>query len=67
MCLGNEESIDLRTLLRSGRSDDEIKTTIIDSLVIKPERHVFDRPDEPQIVRFMNATGGGAPQPERVP
>lgn len=58
MCLGNEESIDLRDLLRSGRSDDEIKSTIIDSLVIKPERHVFDRPDEPQIVRFMNATGG---------
>ena len=58
MCLGNEDSIDLRDLLRSGRSDDEIKSTIIDSLAIKPERHVFDRPDEPQIVRFMNATGG---------
>lgn len=58
MCLGNEESIDLRDLLRSGRSDDEIKSTIIDSLAIKPERHVFDRPDEPQILRFMNATGG---------
>ena len=58
MCLGNEESIDLRGLLRSNCSDDEIKTAIIDSLSIKPERHVFDRPDEPQIVRFMNATGG---------
>ena len=58
MCLGNEESIDLRGLLRSNCSDDEIKTAIIGSLSIKPERHVFDRPDEPQIVRFMNATGG---------
>ena len=58
MCLGNEKSIDLRALLRSDRSDDEIKTAIIGSLSIKPERHVFDRPDEPQIVRFMNATGG---------
>jgi len=58
MCLGNEESIDLRDLLRSGYSDEEIKSTIINSLAIKPERHVFDRPDEPQIVRFMNATGG---------
>ena len=58
MCLGNEDSIDLRALLRSDCSDDEIKTAIIDSLSIKPERHVFDRPDEPQIVRFMNATGG---------
>jgi cyclic pyranopterin phosphate synthase len=58
MCLGNEESIDLRGLLRAGSTDQEIKTTIIDSLSIKPERHVFDQPEEPQIVRFMNATGG---------
>jgi len=58
MCLGNEESIDLRELLRAGSTDQEIKTTIIDSLSIKPERHVFDQPEEPQIVRFMNATGG---------
>jgi cyclic pyranopterin phosphate synthase len=58
MCLGNEESIDLRGLLRASSTDQEIKTTIIDSLSIKPERHVFDQPEEPQIVRFMNATGG---------
>jgi cyclic pyranopterin phosphate synthase len=58
MCLGNEESIDLRALLRSGCSDERIKSTIIESLALKPERHVFDRPEEPQIVRFMNATGG---------
>jgi len=58
MCLGNEESIDLRGLIRTGSTDEEIKTTIIKSLNIKPERHVFDQPEEPQIVRFMNATGG---------
>ena len=58
MCLGNEESIDLRRLLRAGSTDEELKTTIIASLSIKPERHVFDQPEEPQIVRFMNATGG---------
>ena len=58
MCLGNEESIDLRGLLRADSTDQEIKTTIIESLSIKPERHVFDQPEEPQIVRFMNATGG---------
>ena len=39
-------------------SDEDIKTTIMDNLPIKPERHNFDRPEEPQIVRFMNATGG---------
>ena len=58
MCLGNEESIDLRRLLRTGSTDEKIKTTIIESLSIKPERHVFDQLEEPQIVRFMNATGG---------
>ena len=58
MCLGNEESIDIRRLLRGGSTDEEIKTIIIESLSIKPERHVFDQPEEPQIVRFMNATGG---------
>ena len=58
MCLGNEQSIDLRDLLRAGRSDEDIKTTIMESLPIKPERHNFDRPEKPQIVRFMNATGG---------
>ena len=58
MCLGNEESIDLRALLRAGSNDETIKSSIISSLTMKPERHVFDRPDEPQIVRFMNATGG---------
>ena len=58
MCLGNEESIDLRGLLRAGSTDEEIKTIIIESLSIKPERHVFDQPEEPQILRFMNATGG---------
>ena len=58
MCLGNEESSDLRHLLRAGCTDEAIKTTIMNSLSIKPERHIFNRPDEPQIVRFMNATGG---------
>ena len=28
MCLGNEESIDLRGLLRAGSTDEEIKSTI---------------------------------------
>jgi len=27
-------------------------------MVIKPERHYFDLAEQPQIVRFMNMTGG---------
>lgn len=59
LCLGNEHSVDLRTVLRSGTySFDTLKQTIVDSMAIKPERHHFNLSDEPQIVRFMNATGG---------
>ena len=58
LCLGNEHSIDLREMMRTGLSDAEIKDAIIASLAMKPERHVFDQPDQPQIMRFMNATGG---------
>ncbi len=58
LCLGNEDSISLRDLMRDGLSDAELTTAIQTALNAKPERHVFDRPDEPQILRFMNASGG---------
>lgn len=58
LCLGNEHSISLRDSLRAGASDYELATQIRSALSRKPERHVFDQPDEPQILRFMNASGG---------
>ena len=58
LCLGNEHSISLRDRLREGDSDDDLAAHIRGALSRKPERHVFDQPDEPQIVRFMNASGG---------
>lgn len=58
LCLGNEDSISLRDILRDGASDEELAAHIHRALTYKPERHVFDRPDEPQILRFMNASGG---------
>lgn len=59
LCLGNEHSVDLRTLLRSQDvSMDSLKREIVSAMDIKPERHHFDNADEPQIVRFMNMTGG---------
>lgn len=58
LCLGNEHSINLRDHLRQGDSDDVIAERIRRALNSKPERHVFDQPDEPQILRFMNASGG---------
>lgn len=58
LCLGNEHSMDLRAILRSGADDSELEQAIISAMDLKPERHHFNLQNEPQIVRFMNMTGG---------
>lgn len=59
LCLGNEHSLDLRALLRDPAcSEDQMRQAVIEAMQIKPERHHFDLNDEPQILRFMNMTGG---------
>ena len=59
LCLGNEHSVDLRAVIRAHPGDmAALKTTIVEAMAIKPERHHFYDPDQPQVVRFMNATGG---------
>lgn len=58
LCLGNEHSLDLRSMLRnSSVSDNDLKAAILGSIDRKPERHHFDANDT-RIVRFMNHTGG---------
>lgn len=59
LCLGNEHSVDLKAVVRDYPKDSKrLKAAIIDSMMIKPERHHFELSDEPEIVRFMNTTGG---------
>lgn len=60
LCLGNEHSVDLRSLVRRYPNEDEpVRQAIIDAMARKPERHYFpSQLAEPQILRFMNATGG---------
>jgi cyclic pyranopterin phosphate synthase len=58
LCLGNENSQDLRTIIRDGCSEDELKNTLISALHLKPEKHDFDLAEEVQILRFMSHTGG---------
>lgn len=58
LCLGNDHSISLRDYLRAGDSDEQLAERIRSALHDKPEQHVFDQPDKPQILRFMNASGG---------
>jgi cyclic pyranopterin phosphate synthase len=59
LCLGNEHSVDLRAVLRGpGYSLERLKRAMVDAVDIKPERHHFDNRGEPEILRFMNVTGG---------
>lgn len=59
LCLGNEHSVDLRGILRAPNYTlFKLKSTIIEAITIKPERHHFNLGATPDIVRFMNVTGG---------
>ena len=59
LCLGNEHSLDLRAVVRRHPGNRErLQQAIVAAMTIKPERHYFDLDSEPQILRFMNATGG---------
>lgn len=58
LCLGNEHSLDLRTIIRENSNDLELlKTKIVESMERKPERHYFD-PNDITIARHMSVTGG---------
>lgn len=59
LCLGNEHSVDLREVMRRHPGDlARLQQAITDAMAIKPEKHEFNLEDEPQILRFMNMTGG---------
>lgn len=58
LCLGHEDSIDLRSMLRSGKSDSEIVEAIHQGLQLKPEKHEFSVSEKPIVFRHMNHTGG---------
>jgi len=57
LCLGQNDKVELRPLLRGGASDRELESAIRDAIAQKPERHEFGEKPE-QIVRFMSVTGG---------
>ncbi len=57
LCLGQEDKLELRPLLRQGISDAELEQALIAAIAIKPERHQFTEKPE-QVVRLMSLTGG---------
>ncbi|MBU1664303.1 MAG: GTP 3',8-cyclase MoaA [Gammaproteobacteria bacterium] len=57
LCLGQEERMDFRVLMRGGASDADLVDAIHRAIDMKPERHEFL--EQPQkLVRFMSMTGG---------
>ncbi|GAA4891589.1 GTP 3',8-cyclase MoaA [Ferrimonas pelagia] len=59
LCLGNENSIDLKAILRQSPDDIEpLKQAILEAMGNKPEMHHFSTDGETQILRFMSHTGG---------
>jgi len=57
LCLGHEDSVPLRPLLRGGASEAALEEALRAAIAMKPERHEF-REKPSQIVRFMSMTGG---------
>ena len=58
LCLGQEEKIEMRELLRNNPNDDAIiRQALSEGIHLKPERHHFREAPE-KIVRFMSQTGG---------
>ncbi|CAH2605551.1 GTP 3',8-cyclase (plasmid) [Rhodovastum atsumiense] len=61
LCLGQEDSVDLRQVLRDGASDAELAAAIEAAIARKPKGHDFvvDRPHAaPALGRHMSVTGG---------
>ncbi|MEN8173140.1 MAG: GTP 3',8-cyclase MoaA [Chloroflexota bacterium] len=57
LCLGQDDKVELRPLLRQGISDDDLKDILISAIGLKPQKHEFkDKPH--QVVRLMSMTGG---------
>ena len=57
LCLGQEDRVELRPLLRAGADDATLRAAILEGIARKPERHEFN--EKPgQLVRFMSMTGG---------
>ena len=61
MCLGQEDSADLRTPLRASEADDALHAAIDDAIARKPKGHDFvidRRTKQPALARHMSVTGG---------
>lgn len=57
LCLGQEDTLDVRSLIRAGIDDAGLETAIRNAIGRKPERHDF-KEQPSKIIRIMTQTGG---------
>ena len=60
LCLGHEDGVDLRPVLRGRESLASVKRLIVEALGLKPQRHDFRIAEGagPAVARHMSTTGG---------
>jgi cyclic pyranopterin phosphate synthase len=59
LCLGQENAVDLRRVVRANPLDDQpLRQAIIDAMALKPKGHEFNLTAKPILFRHMNVTGG---------
>ena len=59
LCLGSEESIDLRHVIRQNSGDSSrVEAALVEAIGRKPECHQFTLSSAPRTGRLMNMTGG---------
>jgi len=57
LCLGQEDRVDFRAMMRAGVCDADLVEAIRTAIDMKPERHEFIEAPQ-KLVRFMSMTGG---------
>ena len=57
LCLGQNDKMELGSLMRAGASENELRAAIVSGISLKPERHEFNKKPQ-QVLRFMSKTGG---------
>jgi GTP 3',8-cyclase len=57
LCLGQENKVELGTMLRAGASDEQLQSAILEGIANKPKRHDFNGAPT-AILRPMSALGG---------
>ncbi len=59
LCLGQENSVDLRALVRSHPGDKAVlREALVAAMQVKPKNHEFDQPGKAILMRHMSHTGG---------